>query len=149
MNGKSPFRRAAALTALVAYWLPVIVWMGVIYTLSDRPDLTLGRVLPVFASWGSTKGLDLADLILRKMAHVTEYAILTALVYRALRRRRVGFPVGPLFGWSGLYSVVFAFTDEFHQRFVPTRSGTLRDVVIDTAGVLLALVILRYRARPG
>ena len=131
------------------YWLPVLLWMGVIYTLSDRPDLTLSRVLPVFAFGHSARGLDLADLLLRKIAHVTEYAILTFLVFRALRCRRTGPPGRSLFGWSGLFSVAYAFTDELHQRFVPTRSGTLRDVVIDTAGVLLALAVLRIRSSPG
>jgi len=86
-----------------------------------------------------SSGLGTWDLILRKIAHLTEYAILGALLVRAIQRPAVAILVG------GLYAV----TDEFHQHFVRGRHAAWYDVVIDTIGVtigVLAWGLLRRRA---
>ncbi len=81
----------------------------------------------------------------RKCAHITEYAILTLLVWRALRKpvRQDSRP----WHWpdatrTALVVVLYAASDEFHQRFVPSREGAVRDVLIDSSGALLALLVL-------
>ena len=98
-------------------WLPVVVWAAVIFAFSSVPSL----------------GTDLGtwDLILRKVAHLTEYAILGAL----LRGRRRPRP-SPC-SLAGLYAV----TDEVHQTFVEGRLGAPLDVAIDTVGALVGVLV--------
>lgn len=83
--------------------------------------------------------------IARKCAHTTEYAILAALLWRAFRR-----PVKndlrpwnwPQAGWVLLTVFLYAGSDEFHQIFVPTRTASIHDVVIDTLGGAAALLAI-------
>ena len=80
-------------------------------------------------------------LFVRKAAHVTEYAILTGLLFRALGWsiaspwRRVFFALLP--------ALIFAPLDEFHQSFVPSRTASPIDVLIDYSGAILGIVICR------
>jgi VanZ family protein len=83
---------------------------------------------------------------IRKLAHLTEYAVLGALVVRALE--------GP---WSRPQIVLralaicaaYAALDELHQRFVPSRTGAVLDVAIDLAGAAFGMVLRGARARDG
>ena len=80
--------------------------------------------------------------VIRKGAHMTEYAILAALLWRA-RRQPVRGDTRP-WHWSeaslalGL-AFAFAASDEFHQSFVPSREGRVGDVFIDSAGAALGV----------
>ena len=103
-------------------WLPVIAWAAVIFALSSIPHLGTG-----LGTW---------DTILRKGAHVTEYAILGLLLVRALGRELPAFLVG----------VAYAISDELHQHFVGGRHSSPIDVAIDSTGVLIGVLILA-RAR--
>jgi len=105
-------------------WVPIVLWMAVIFALSSIPSL--GTSL---GTW---------DLILRKIAHLTEYAILGALLVRALSRPGLAILLG------GLYAV----SDEVHQHFVRGRHAAWYDVLIDTIGVTVGVVAWRrLRAR--
>jgi len=104
-------------------WLPVLLWAGLIFGLSSIPSLSTG-----LGTW---------DLVLRKCAHATEYAILAVLLVRALGRELPAFVAG----------VAYAVTDEVHQRFVPGRHGAVYDVAIDAFGVLLGVLALRRATR--
>ena len=106
------------MTRRFALWAPVILWAGVIFTLSSIPSLSTG--------------LGVWDEILRKGAHLTEYAILGALLLRALGRAVPAFLVG----------VSYAVTDEIHQHFVRGRHASPFDVAFDAAGVALGLLIV-------
>jgi VanZ family protein len=103
-----------ALRRVASTWLPVVAWAGVIFAISSTPSLGTG--------------LGVWDLVLRKLAHVTEYAVLGLLLARAV-------PLAPAF----VLGVIYAAGDEFHQRFVTGREGAPRDVAIDALGVLLGL----------
>ncbi len=103
-------------------WLPVAVWCGLIFGISSIPRLDTG--------WG------LWDLLLRKLAHLTEYAVLAALLFRALRGSGT-LSLARLLWLSSFLAILYAVTDEFHQRFVPGRTGALTDVLIDASGALL------------
>lgn len=98
-------------------WVPVVLWGGLIFALSSIPDLGTG--------------LGVWDLILRKLAHTAEYAILGALIYRASR-----MAVG-----SVALASAYAVTDELHQAFVRGRHGSPLDWLIDTAGVVVGVVV--------
>jgi VanZ family protein len=99
----------------VSLWLPVLAWAGVIFALSSVPSLS--------------PGLGLWDLVLRKAAHVTEYAILGALLLRALERELPAFAI----------AVAYAVTDEIHQHFVRGRHASPVDVAIDAAGIAVGI----------
>jgi VanZ family protein len=110
---------AARLTA----WLPVAVWATLIFTLSSIPSLDSG-----LGTW---------DTVLRKLAHLAEYAVLGALLFRALRREPTAIALGSL----------YAVTDEVHQAFVSGRQGSPLDWLIDTAGVIAGVLLLSRRGR--
>jgi VanZ family protein len=94
-------------------WAPAVLWAALIFALSSVPDLGTG--------------LGFWDAVLRKLAHVTEYAILGGLVYRAAG----SVPV------AVFLASAYAATDELHQAFVAGRHGSPLDWVIDTGGVVL------------
>jgi VanZ family protein len=82
----------------------------------------------------------------RKAAHLTVYATLSALWFRARRGPRAGWqPSWALLGL--LVSMLVAISDEVHQSFVPSRTGTPWDVLLDTFGALLAQVAIALFAR--
>jgi VanZ family protein len=109
---------------LLTVWLPVLVWAAVIFTFSSIPSLSSG-----LGTW---------DTILRKGAHVTEYAVLGGLLYRALGREPLALAAG----------IAYAVTDELHQHFVRGRHASPVDVAIDAVGVALGMLLwLRLRER--
>jgi VanZ family protein len=112
--------RSRALTV----WLPVVVWAAVIFAFSSVPHLGTG-----LGTW---------DTVLRKGAHVTEYAVLGALLYRALGREAAALAAG----------IAYAATDELHQHFVRGRHASPVDVAIDAVGLALGMLVwLRARER--
>jgi VanZ family protein len=101
-------------------WIAVVFWMGVIFALSATPSLA-SPFEPVY------------DFILRKLAHLTVFAVLTILLFRAVRLH----VARPTHAWllAMLIATLYACSDEWHQTVVPGREGTVRDVVIDSLGV--------------
>src|SRR5437667_6892134 len=111
-----------ARSRVLSLWIPVVLWAGVIFALSSIPSLGTG-----LGTW---------DLILRKGAHITEYAVLALLLLRAVGREAPALALG----------IVYAASDELHQGFVHGRHASPVDVAIDTVGLLLGLLAWR-RAR--
>lgn len=93
----------------------------------------------------SDAAVDGAVYFIRKAAHVTEYAVLAGLLWRAMRGRQRS--EAPPWNWRvagrvfGLI-VAYAASDEVHQLFVPTREGRIRDVIYDSVGAAVALLLL-------
>ena len=110
----------------LSLWLPVIVWAAVIFAFSSIPSLGTG--------------LGVWDTILRKGAHMTEYAILGVLLLRALGRELPALALG----------AAYAITDEIHQHFVSGRHASPVDVLIDTAGVAIGVFLVSrlFQTRP-
>jgi VanZ family protein len=80
----------------------------------------------------------------RKCGHLSEYAILALLLWRAIHRPAKGAARPWKWDEAGLaLAMVFAYaaSDEFHQIFVPTRTPLVTDVLIDTTGGALALTV--------
>ncbi len=103
------------------------------------------RFLTPFLRWLdpniSSATIAQAHLLLRKGAHVTEYAILSGLLFRALRWSLGGF-------WRRaavalVPALLFAPADEFHQSFVPSRTASAIDVLIDYAGAIVGILVCR------
>ena len=139
------------LRSFIVYWLPVLLVMIMIF--GGSADAASGphssRIVGPLLRWLfpdiSKEGMDLGVLLARKCAHLTEYAVLALLIWRALRQPRRG--LNPTWLWctagEALWLAVFyASTDEFHQTFVPTREGCVRDVIIDTSGATAGLLAL-------
>jgi VanZ family protein len=115
-------------------WLAVVLWMGLIFALSATPSLR-SPFEPFF------------DFILRKLAHMGEYGVLTALLFSALRVHITR--EGHALLIAVLVAVLYAFSDEWHQTFVPGREGSLRDVAVDGLGVVgVSLWFVRRRFLP-
>jgi VanZ family protein len=138
------------------YWLPVLVWLVVpFYASSDtRSYQHSSRIIAPILRWLfphlSEHAINLTVLVARKGAHLTEYAVLGLLIWRALRRPVRNDPrpwSWRVAGWAVLIVALYACTDEFHQRFVPSRDPSLHDVLIDTAGAFLGMVCLRAIGR--
>ena len=126
---------SSLVNSLLRYWLPPVLWMGVIFILSAQPSLPHAPDT-------------LLDTILKKAAHMIEYGILAFLLWRALSRGR------DTLAWSALVtaflvSVLYAASDEYHQTFVPGRKGTPVDVGVDAIGALVALLVLGSLGRKG
>ncbi|HEX2292317.1 MAG TPA: VanZ family protein [Gaiellaceae bacterium] len=101
----------------VRRWGPAVAWAAVIFAFSSIPSLGTG-----LGTW---------DLVLRKIAHAAEFAILAILLVRAF-----GDP------WrAGVVAVLYAVVDEIHQSFVPGRQGAVADVLIDSVGVLAGVLL--------
>jgi VanZ family protein len=93
----------------------------------------IGPFLRWFAPDVSDATIASVQLVVRKCGHLTEYAILAALLYRAFVKR-----------WAVIafvISALYAMLDEFHQSFVATRTGSPWDVMIDCIGALAGLAI--------
>ena len=118
------------------YWLPVIIWMSIIFTLSSFEAARITQV-------------DFLELLIKKAAHLVEYGILWWLIYRALintfnKQKNLVTKQPKFVIYSLLFTIIYAISDETHQTLVPTRQGTIRDVFIDTAGAIIAYFIYIY-----
>jgi VanZ family protein len=139
----------------VKYSLPVVLWMCVIFlmsteTFSSQNTISLvERVLHILFSKISSQEVGLIHEFIRKTGHVIEYFILGLLLFRAFHGRSIVF-------WSWRWSllavilvVLWAAADEFHQSFVPTRTASVVDLLLDTAGgafaQLVSILWVRYR----
>jgi len=85
--------------------------------------------------------------ILRKAGHFTEYAILALLAARAFRTSSNQILRERWFWISLILVIMYSLSDEFHQSFVPTRTASIYDSMIDTVGGLTMLVLLEIRWR--
>jgi VanZ family protein len=147
------------LLPLVRRWLPVAAWTAFIFTgstdafSSGHTSRFFGPFLRWLSSGLSNAAVESAVFWIRKAAHVTEYAVLAGLWWRALRRpvRRDSRPWSwPIAGQALLGSTLWAAADEIHQAFTSTRGASGRDVALDAAGATLGLLLLwRVRAWRG
>ena len=130
------------------YWLPLLVWLGVIFVGSTSvmsAEHTSRYVVP-FLLWlkpgMSPNAIWTILVVTRKCAHVTEYAVLALLLWRALRSvATLGRKTLTVFGAVLLGCALFAASDEFHQTFVKSRTPSIRDVFLDVGGAFLGLLI--------
>ena len=104
------------------------------------------RFLVPFLRWLdpqiSLPALNAIQFGIRKLAHLTEYAILAALLWRALRGgTRWQAKMSILLFLTWIACAIFAASDEFHQSFVPSRTSSPIDVMIDVTGALIGLAI--------
>jgi VanZ family protein len=138
----------SAMGGRLKYWAPPIIWMSVIFWFStdlfsgDNTGSLLWKVVS-FIYPGATRELfDSIHFSVRKTGHLTEYAVLALLLFRAFRsgsqeRWRLRWALHSL-----LVVFLYASLDEYHQTFTRRRTGSFYDSLIDTAGAVTALVLL-------
>jgi len=97
-------------------------------------------LLHLVAPWATPSQLDAVHVLIRKAGHLTEYAVLAALWYRAFRRGRHLAPRSAA-TIAFLISLAWATLDELRQSFVPSRGASAADVAIDGLGALLAMLV--------
>jgi VanZ family protein len=130
------------------YWLPLLIWGSVIFVGSTNlmSAQHTSRFMVPFLLWlkpgMSPQKIWVILVAVRKCAHVIEYSILALLLWRALRNTPViGAKMLMVFGAVMLGCALFAASDEFHQTFVKSRTPSVRDVLLDIAGVILGLLV--------
>ena len=109
-------------------WLPALAWMALIFIVSSRPQPP-GPADPAL------------DFIWKKSVHVMSYALLAALIRRAIAASPQATQ------WAFVLTLLYAIGDEFHQSFVPGRTARATDVLIDMVGATISLGALRFRHR--
>jgi VanZ family protein len=127
-------------------YAPLVLWLCLIFfastgelSASNTSLIVRPLLLWLFPDISEAR-IALAHFLVRKAAHFTEYAILALLAARAFTGsfhdalRRKWFYV------SLLLVIVYALSDEFHQSFVPSRTASIYDSLIDMAGGLTALL---------
>jgi VanZ family protein len=119
--------------ALIFDWLLVLAWMTIIFAFSSQAHS--GEVTRQY--FGSF------NILLRKTGHVSEFALLFLLLQRALKYTMGGAIA--LTVTASFLTILYAASDEYHQSFVPGRTSSIYDVAVDSAGIMLALLILRIR----
>ena len=79
-----------------------------------------------------------SSFYIRKIAHITEYLILGFLTFNLLKQ----YSVTNIYYAIGL-SILYSCTDEFHQLFISGRSGSIRDILIDSIGILIGTYLYK------
>jgi len=118
---------AKKLRFFLFYWLPPISLMTIIFFLSSRQSISVGKSYEV-------------NFVTFKSMHILEYALMFFLLFRAYYRSFTIKNKSILFFLAIITTLIYAAFDEFHQTFVPTRSGAIRDIGIDSIGILLSFL---------
>ena len=137
----------------VQYWLPVVLWISFIFWMStgmfsaDNTYSFFAPLLRFLVPSISPKEIVIFHMILRKLAHVTEYFVSGLLLFRAFRKSSDENQEWSWAFFSLLGVVLIAASDELHQTFVLNRTASLIDVGIDIFGGFLAqcFSVLMYR----
>lgn len=152
----------------ILLWVATLVWMWIIFLFSaqnaqvssNQSGTVIHTILSVLDS--SFESLSLVEqearietlqYVVRKLAHMSVYGVLGILCMGALLTHRMRSGLRPLVAFG--ICVFYAFSDEWHQTFVPGRSGELRDVCFDSLGAFLGILLvfiiwkmIQYQKKP-
>lgn len=140
------------LRALSKSWLPAVGWAVLISVLSTDSFSSehTGRFLIPILHWffrsASEDTLEILHGVIRKSAHLVEYFVLGLLLYRALRGREQGWRLKWAI-WAAAIAAGYAACDEFHQVFVPSRTASPWDALLDTVGASAAQVATWWKSK--
>jgi VanZ family protein len=150
-KSSEPFYLAPSHHRLSRYG-PLVVWAALIFIGSSsvlsasNTSIVVRPVLWLFPH-ASEATLALVHFLVRKAGHFTEYAILALFAARAFRTSSRELLRTRWFWVSLLCVVAYSLSDEFHQSFVPSRTASIYDSMIDSVGGLTALILLAFRSR--
>jgi VanZ family protein len=132
------------------WWiLAVIIWMAAIFFVTQLPYFTGKNTEEVIQKVVVTEhntiqntpsadhpNINVLNIIVRKTTHIVVFGILAFLLFKALE----SFQFAYILSWT--ITVLYAITDEWHQSFMPGRVAAYQDVLFDSVGALIALLIL-------
>ena len=137
--------------AFLSRYVPLLLWMAFI-SFASTGNFSAGntsRIIGPLVLWlfpdTTPETLLVIHGVTRKLAHLSEYALLGILAARAFRGSPRAWLRERWFLVSLSLIVVYALLDEYHQTFIPSRTGTIYDSLIDMTGGLTALLIVRRR----
>lgn len=134
-------------------WLPALLWACLIFFFStdlfssDNTAIVVGSLFSVLFHGLSAHEIELMHGLVRKLGHISEYFILTVLLVRALRKENNGEMSLRHYLISLAIAVLYAVSDEFHQIFVPSRTASAVDVLIDSGGAIAGILWSHRRNR--
>lgn len=151
-GGETRPRPAMQTRSTLRFWLPVLLWIGVIFIFSsdmasaEQTSRIIGPLLRWLVPDVSPATIGQVQLAVRKCAHLTEYGILGLLVFRAFvwSGKRSAWPWAAA-SWLG--AATCAGLDEFRQTFTAARTGSPIDVMIDALGAALGVAIYWWWSR--
>jgi VanZ family protein len=141
------------LRKVIWIWLPVLIWAGLIFCFSTdqfssgKTHSMIDRVLETILPFLTVGQIESVHFLIRKLGHWSEFFVFGFLVYRAAmgsgwEKPTMGVP------WKTLAVVlIWALLDEFHQVFVPSRSASIKDSLLDFAGGFSAILLMGVRTR--
>ncbi len=119
----------------------VIIWMILIFIMSsfngNDSSMQSNFIVNIISNIFNIKNIELLSLIVRKLAHFSEYFILGILLCRYIN------DINKLSSLTLLIGTIYALSDEVHQIYVPGRSFAIRDILIDTLGIILSIIIYK------
>lgn len=127
------------------YFIPAILLMVIIFFMSHQPgndsmqtsNFIVDLLKHIFSLPNTYE--DILSTIVRKGAHMSEYALLAILLFYGFYNT---FKNRPIFQLTFFTTFLYACTDEFHQLFIVGRSGQISDVLVDSGGALIGLFII-------
>jgi VanZ family protein len=130
----------------ISRYLPLLLWMGFISlaSTSEFSGESTSRIVRPLVLWffpnTSEETVALIHFIVRKVAHFAEYAVMGFLAARAFTTSSHDLINSRWFVLAFVLIAVYALLDEYHQGYVPSRTASVYDSMIDTAGGLVALL---------
>jgi len=119
----------------------VVLWMGLIFGLSTatfssaQTEPFITSLYSLVMPWFAALSIETADLLIRKLAHFSEYFIFGVLVSLVLQKRSALMTVRQI-SLAIPLGIIYAISDELHQSFVPSRTASSMDVLLDTIGFI-------------
>jgi VanZ family protein len=133
-------------------WLPAILWAALISFASTDAfsEAHTSRIILPILHWlmphASATTLERVHVFVRKSAHFTEYFIFSVLLLRAIRGDRRGWQLFWALAALAL-AAGYSALDEFHQSFVPSRTASVWDSLLDTVGAATAQAAMWLHVR--
>lgn len=127
------------------YFIPAIIWMLIIFlesamtgeVSSGQSHFIVDLLFSIFSI--PLQYHDFISFLIRKCAHITEYAILTFLLFYGLHKNDYSYLILP-----AILAFIYSCGDEIHQLSVNGRAGQFQDVIIDSIGIIISIIILYF-----
>ena len=127
----------------IKYFIPSFILMIIIFMFSQQTGNESSGLSSQIVLWIQTYlDIPITELIVRKAAHMSEYAVLTLTFIYGFYKNQ--YPLKKIIVYSLICAFLYACTDEFHQLFIGGRAGQFTDVLIDTCGALITIVIYYF-----
>lgn len=119
------------------WWVLAISMCVIIYNFTASPESTGENTLSIIekVTGLNSDGARVLNFIIRKLAHISVFGLLGIFLYNALKKNKLAI------AW--FLTTLYAASDEFHQSLVPNRTASVTDVLLDSGGALLAILIIK------